>query len=349
MERNKFIEGVRFLFAFIILMVHTNGLRPEDSANYPFAGGYVIVEGFLILSGFFAANYVRSDMSGRLPAQLALAYVGKQYIKILPTVVICVVMQYLVALGCGTIDFQDFPYLIYEAMLLPQTGIYKIFLDLPLWYLSAYFVCLPLFIYCLKRSSDFFYRIGTIVVPLLIYGFICRVNIDLDIWNFNSGIWFIGLFRVFAGLCMGVCSFRVFHFLKCLKISASCRRKIEAASVLVLLAILAYTYVFAFTYADYFLVFLLVVVLAVFNQMDVKASRIGNVLLFMGKWSVSLYCSHWLVRYLVPKLMPESTYAELLPIYLIGSLLYSLLITVAASYLTCGIKWIWRRAYDSKI
>lgn len=53
-QRNGIIELLRFVFAVTVVMVHTHGLRPE-SANYPFCGGYIAVEFFLILSGYYTA------------------------------------------------------------------------------------------------------------------------------------------------------------------------------------------------------------------------------------------------------------------------------------------------------
>ena len=47
-SRNISIDFLRLLFAMLVVMTHPHGLRPE-SGNYPFCGGYIGVEFFLIV------------------------------------------------------------------------------------------------------------------------------------------------------------------------------------------------------------------------------------------------------------------------------------------------------------
>lgn len=55
-KRNWVVELWGFVFALVIVMVHTYGLHPEDSTRYPFVGGYLGVEFFLLLIGYFTMN-----------------------------------------------------------------------------------------------------------------------------------------------------------------------------------------------------------------------------------------------------------------------------------------------------
>lgn len=58
--RSGIIELMRFFAAVIVVVLHSHGLYPE-TGNYPFAGGYIAVEFFLILTGYFTARQVYSD------------------------------------------------------------------------------------------------------------------------------------------------------------------------------------------------------------------------------------------------------------------------------------------------
>ncbi len=195
--KNGIIECLRFVFALVVLMVHTHGLRPQNT-NYLFCGGYIAVEFFLILSGYFATKYILDSPDNNSAGANALKYTVRQVKKVVPAVVVTVFFNYAVIFAFGNIDLQDMPYMLYEMLLLPQSGIYKTFINLPLWYISAYVICLPVFLYLLGKFKDFFFNIGVIIVPLIIYGFICRNNVHLDIWNFSSGIPFVGLLRGFC-------------------------------------------------------------------------------------------------------------------------------------------------------
>ncbi len=80
------IEVLRFLFAFIVVMVHTNGLRPETS-NYPFVGGYLAVEFFLILTGYYTACSLKTTNSniqqGKI-GEYAICYTFEKFKPLFP-------------------------------------------------------------------------------------------------------------------------------------------------------------------------------------------------------------------------------------------------------------------------
>lgn len=324
-ERNGLIELLRFIFAFIVLMVHTHGLRVENPTDYPFAGGYIAVEFFLILSGFFCSKYCFERKTDILPGKLALSFTLRQLSKLIIPVIVSVVIHYVIAVIFGNFDPSELPYAIYEILLLPQSGIYKTFLNLPLWYLSAYMICLPVLIYFLNKSSDFFFNIGVVIFPLLIYGYICRTNIHVDIWSFDSQM-FIGLLRISAGLCMGVNSYKIHRAFSELKIKKSFRKVIYIAAFASIATVIIYCYKFAFTYADYFLILLMTFSIGVISEINTPQLNNNRFISFLGKWSIYLYCSHWTIRFILPVVFENLKYNELLPIYISVSLIYSLVI-----------------------
>lgn len=327
-SRNGLIEILRFVFALVVLMVHTHGLNPT-SENYPFAGGYVAVEFFLILSGFFCAKYflnVSTDVG-----KTAFSYSTKRFLQVVAAAVIPTAINYVVVY----LDYDkgDLPYMLYEMLLMPMSGIYKTFVNLPLWYLSAYFICMPLFTYLIGKSKDFFVNIGSVLVPLLVYGMICRQNIHLDIWTFDSPIPFVGLLRVMAGLCMGLNCFRLCTYFKSV-FKPSIIKKLPLVGTALIAVVLAYVFFFTKTYADYFLVVLICVAVACIFAGINSDSRINNKFCcFLGKWSLYIYLSHWTIRHIMPRIFPNYDYWQLMPIYLIAALAYSLIIMGLSSLL----------------
>ena len=184
----------------------------------------------------------------------------------------------------------------------------------------------------LGKFKDFFFNIGIIIVPLIVYGFICRNNVHLDIWDFSSGSPFVGLLRVFAGICMGANCFRMGTYLK------KIRFKQIIIALIMLGSVLAYCMFYQKTYADYFLVLVMTLALAaILSAGEVKACSGNRVLLFLGKWSMFLYMSHWVIRYIITKVFVQMNYYELLPIYIAASLLWSLVVMLICRILNCAI------------
>lgn len=341
-DRNGIIGLFKFLFSIVVVMVHTHGLRPADVTAYPFAGGYTAVEFFLIVSGYFAVSSQQTIVSND-SAKAAMAYTASRFKKSFPIIAVSVTIHYGTIFCIGGLDLQDLPYAIYELLLLPQSGIYKTFFNLPLWYLSAYMICLPVFVYLANKRDGFFFHIGSVIFPLLIYGFICRVNVDIDIWSFDSGIMFIGLLRVFAGLCMGLNCYRLKEKFCSIPWRIPVQKVCLAIALLLLLSVIGYQAVFSYTYADYFLIFVMMVSLAILFCDQLNCGKANLVLLFLEKWSVPIYCSHWLVRAVIPKIFPNKGYYELLPLYLAAVLLYSLFVWLLSSILANGLEAIKRR------
>lgn len=337
--RNGLIELLRFVFALVVLMVHTHGLNPQ-TANYPFAGGYIAVEFFLILSGFFAAKRfldVNADFG-----KTAFLYSAKRFFKIAAAAFIPTLINYLVVYWNR--DLEELPYMFYEILLTPMSGVYKTFVNLPLWYLSAYFICIPIFTYLIAKSKDFFVNIGSVIVPLIVYGGICRNNECLDVWAFDCPIPFVGALRVMAGLCMGLNCYRLYGFMKN-SIKPSLIKVLPYIGMALTAVVLIYVYFFTKTYADYMLVLVLCIATAcIFAGTPHKYVLNNKFFCFLGKWSMYIYVSHWTIRFIIPQVFTGLAYEQLVPIYLVVSLVYSLIIMLAAELFNKLIHHVLRKA-----
>lgn len=152
--KNGIIECLRFVFALVVLMVHTHGLRPQNT-NYLFCGGYIAVEFFLILSGYFATKYILDSPDNNSAGANALKYTVRQVKKVVPAVVVTVFFNYAVIFAFGNIDLQDMPYMLYEMLLLPQSGIYKTFINLRYGIFPHMSSVFPYFCTCLENLRIF--------------------------------------------------------------------------------------------------------------------------------------------------------------------------------------------------
>lgn len=337
--RNSVIEILRFVFSIVVVMVHSHGfINPEK--EYPFRGGYIAVEFFLIVMGYLmAVKCINSDekvSSGKYAAD----YTFRKLLQWLPLVAAVCTVHYIFLFITGSVEKNALPYAVYEILLLPQSGIYNTFYMLPLWYLSAVLICIPIIAYLLKKKSDFFMNIGTFFIPLLIYGYICRTYGDIDIWD-RYGIIYIGVLRAAAGICMGINSYKLSQYIKGRTLSGRKKIFLWTAAFVMLSAVLLYTYFFAFTYADYMLIILITAAVAViFALPEPKLPRaINAIALFLGELSFPIYCGHWTVRAFLRYNRNGRTYGEIVPVYIILSLLYGVILM----FILKGLKRLKRR------
>lgn len=159
--RNTEVDLLRVVFAIVVLIHHSHGLNPPDITSYPFVGGYIAVEFFFLLTGYFAAKEI---MEASVPAPLmgaqAMKLTFSKFSRIFPFVIPAVFIHYIMVSllnnSSGFETVKSLTYGIFEAALLPASGIYESFMVLPLWYLSALLMLLPLFYYLLMKAPSFF-------------------------------------------------------------------------------------------------------------------------------------------------------------------------------------------------
>lgn len=330
-NRNLSVELLRFLFALLVVMVHTHGLRPDDPNQYPFAGGYIAVEFFLILSGYFivkSTSEVKAapDQCGKISLQLT----WKKFQSIFFYVFSSVILEYAVEAiarqeSLHTI-VKNYMYSVFEFLLFPMTGIYQTFFNLPLWYLSAFFLVLPFFQYLLLRFRDFATTVFLMIVPLVVYGHFCVTYGELDKWNIWYGFFYIGTLRVLAGLCVGGLLFFASSSLRKIQFTKISQVCVSIFQLGIIATVFIISYGKAHSRMDFILVSLLaLLILFTLSDKGVFSHIVkGRFFALLGKLSVPLFTSHWAVRQLVPYLMPKATYAEMLPIYLMLSIALSL-------------------------
>jgi len=119
--RNPVVELLRFVFAIMIFMFHTFELDVDDK-NFLFKNGYIAVEFFFILSGYFAAKAAMRPCDDASAGKWALTYTLKKYAAFMPAVIISVILCFAAQVYVKAVGLSDFTYAIFEMLLLPQDG-----------------------------------------------------------------------------------------------------------------------------------------------------------------------------------------------------------------------------------
>jgi len=172
---------------------------------------------------------------------------------------------------------------------------------------------------------------------ILIYGYMLHYYKTLDCWYEWTGICYMGIFRAWAGLCMGALCWSLAEALRGVNFTVAGKRALAAAQIFISLAIvLSVCHKHNPAALDrYFLLIPFVMIL--FAIIDSEASPVGKYFRISGSlcklladYSLALYVSHWsVVTLFIPYLMPSSpSYFQRIGPCIFCALVYSLLILV---------------------
>jgi len=326
-DKNSYFELLRFIFSFLVLMVHSHGLHPQDMNHYPFVGGYIAVEFFFMLSGLLMCKNLenKSYNSQEYFAKSAYKYTFKKFKSIYPFIILALLLQCLVIAVLNNISIIDFSKNlfknIYEFLLLQSFGFYNTLYLPQLWFISALLVSTWILCCLYYYNRNFFKYIFITVCPLIIYGYIYFKYGQLDKWVFNEECHYIALLRGIAGLSLGCLSYYLSSWINNYKHQLL----FSLTSVFSLIIIICLIYNNGHTTFDFSNIFLIFLMISFGNNIkNLKNKLINNLIFFLGKISLPLYICHWTIREIVPRLYPSSSYNQLLPKYIMYSYTYSI-------------------------
>jgi len=211
--RDGKIEIIRFLAAVIIMNGHAVSLG--FNSERPFMYGWIYVEFFFIVTGFFTAGYFSKKNSNGYPGyinilKVSAGYTVSKFIPFLAYTIIPVIITYV---------FRNLPFLseagkvsfINRLTRLPAELLYLSeasphgTLSYPLWFLSAMFIALPFICIILNIKIvklDLFIAVGycAFYYQIADFGLIAMPNT---------------IFRAFGGMCLGII---IWHFTEWIRV-----------------------------------------------------------------------------------------------------------------------------------
>ena len=341
MKRNSLIDMMRFAFAVLIMFLHSDLLGPVD--DFPFYGGYIAVDFFFILSGYYAFHHIDFISMGKTvenPAKETFLYIKHKYIPIYIAVALslgfdlaamCIIARYSVSFF-----FERFVITIFESMLLHSIVGVDGFRLSSLWYLSSLLLALVIVVYLTLKYRDLFKNILIFTFPVFIYGFffktagtICRFDVS-HFYIINEGV-----LRAVAGVCMGGIAFRLSEGLRGLHLGRT--RKL----FLTILELAGYIGVYwgcmqqDNTILDF--LFIIILMLAVAITTSGKSYTGGFCIPFsayLGKLSFAMYLVHPTVNVIIRNVMLEETYWQRIPWYFLITFVCAVILTKAADLIT---------------
>lgn len=237
-SRISSVDIVRFACAIGIMLHHFFFFYWVDEANLGtqprLRGGYIIVEIFLILAGFFAAKHFektrpknQKDKTIEARFKVSVKYTLNKFKGFLPYVIIAVILGLIYSLISQNFNLQN---VFNELEKLPQellldSGNTNYFVRnmhvAPLWYLSHLFFVFPIFC-TLVTSEKKYLRNWLYFIFLSVY-----YSIDFS----GSYVGYNGMTRIFAGLAAGQLLYDFVNYIKAKKIKTSTRILLQFVEV----------------------------------------------------------------------------------------------------------------------
>lgn len=321
-SKNGIIELYRFISAIIIMVLHSYHLN--NITGYPCKGGYIFVEAFFALTGYFTYfHFMRlKNMSLRDNVKEDFKYTKRKFSKFLPYTFLVVFASLIVRHIIILKDFQFImvPKAILESLMLirgdANVGV--------LWYLSALLWIFPFFCF----SCRIFRRKTMLALSFLgvviYYGFI-------GIYDCFAPIMFA---RAFAGLLLGVVVFELSQKLKEHSINSKWLKGLGGILLITpiiltvmnieynIVIISCFTLGFAYTFSGW----------------DTSEFWKHKIWSYLGKWSFSLYLVHLNIADFICWISKNIILLKTVEQYL----MYIILTVIGVVLLEVTVKWLWR-------
>ena len=216
-QKNSLIELERFLACTAIFFFHQGFL---------FTSGWVFVEFFYILTGYFslkhfAINKSKNQMSDEHYANHVFRYSIKKFIQIFPFIGCSMLLTAITNISDGKIygikQLVIYAIIFFENLLgltgysvlqrnivINEYFTYGWMIDGIFWYTAALFVALPIFLWSARKLEQSMGIWIFTVLPSLLYG-VCIVRYNsLSGWpTTDPYVYFMLNFRALAGLLLG--------------------------------------------------------------------------------------------------------------------------------------------------
>lgn len=305
-RRNGHIELLRFLFCIIILVYHTSGFFNNGSRI--FAGGYLAVEFFFLLSGVFLGKHLRSvqatakDESITETVSASWEYLFRRWVAIYPCFFLSTIVGLCVNYTAGTWSFLTLGGLIrhlpaeflalqnYGFSILSATGI--------MWYIAAMFFAIWVIYPIARRCYDLYVKYIAIVLGLVTIGLLVRTYGTLNVPNSNiNGIVNTGFLRAIAMMSLGLVLNEICAFLETYSFSKKYRYLLSFAELCLFLTLIYFMSIQGEnrggTDGSAVIILFIAMLIVCSGKSAWHNCFDSSVVMFLGKFSSVLFMNHY--------------------------------------------------------
>lgn len=303
--RNGNVELLRFMFANMVVLHHA--LLPV------FKGGWLGVEFFFILTGFFMAKSLEKNKDNTAAEPIAVTVkksssdLAKRFLGLFPFVLISSLIGYVVLALNQTFGstvasaVRQLIRLPYDLFFLQNYGFAAISYIGTIWYLSAMFFAIWLLYPIVRRHYDLYVKYIAPVLSIFLLGFLMRSFGSLAAsYNWTRNGLNLGFIRAIAEISWGAFLYEVSCVLSrgklCKKIKAVLTLT-EAACYALIVAYMTIWTAHRNIYDPVIVMIMSVGIVITTSGQSILYGRLdGKLTTFLGKISMVLYLNHayWL-------------------------------------------------------
>ena len=299
-KRNGEIELLRFIFAVIVFSYHF------EYAGFIFKSGYLAVDFFFMLSGYFMMRHIESDSEHNYSMRSLFIYIRSRFVRLFFTYFfVCFFSYFIRCFVLKEISIRTlFDKGIWEFLMLQSFGFS--FTTTVLWYVSALLVS-SFIIYFLYICQNKKFLPIVFFLALCLLAFLYQKNQRLSSLD-NHLIVSDGLLRGFAEMSLGCILYKI---TQCITV--------KSRSIFIILSITKYALLVAFLFLmtrepgikDYSCIVLIFGYLLLLFICQSTTSNVFNnkFFYFLGSISYDFYLNQVLIIYLA-RLLPANMLRE---------------------------------------
>jgi len=293
LKKRSIVEFWRIMATLVILWHHVYTVKTADLD--PFRDGWIFVEFFFILTGFFTMShfaYVHPKNMNEAAAN-AIKYTIKKFSRFLPYVAIPLVASFVCAVYFHEATMDTVQSLVLDVSFLGANIWGRYTPNIPLWYLATMFAVFPLFsLLCQTKSKNVLYLFASLFV-IIWYG---RSN------YLSNTIAPQSIIRAFAGLMLGAITYGISTYLSNCNFSRKKRIGLTVLEALCIAGVFVGSFFNANTVYLYMMCFVIGTAIMLSDVTYTKYIHIG-IIDQMGDLALAIYTWQWFIgAYLVWKI-----------------------------------------------
>lgn len=302
-KHNGIVSVWKFIFAIVIAFFHTNGFYPNFE-NPIFRWGYIAVEFFFIVAGFyFAQKVLKEKYNSKTVGKEGNAFIfNKIKVFFIPIFVIYIINVILL------IKYSDFNIsqifdVFWNAALLRNFGIGKVRIMRQLWFLGTMVLTLHILYPLLKKHKENFILLASPVIIILSLGLIGHAYGNLDI---SDDYWFYvinpSLFRTFADINIGMVLYLIHHNLEKIEYTPFFKLVLTILGEgLLIISLLVVTFIKSANRYDFILLLIISVAILIITSGKTYDYKIlsNKFTAYLEKLSLYIFVNHMTLIYFV--------------------------------------------------
>lgn len=324
MQRNK-IDFWRVYFSFLVISVHSSALLTKNETFSVFQGGYIAVEFFFIVSGFFMMQSASKAPKCSIEnvGTETIAFLWKKVKQLFPYFITGFIISFAIFHIVWKTTWysliKDLAYSVYEILFLGMLNVHSLFNSVA-WYISATLFAY-LIVYPMARLLPDLY--GKVISFVLFSFYLCWVTEKTGCITpgntVHYGIMLGGTIRAIAMMSLGAFLFSVSVPLTNVRFTSMAKKCFKVVEIAGYLAVGILSYFRWKSTLDYVLLVILAAsILITLRNLGCKTIAFTDKQLkFMRNFSYVIFVTHGMIsRVIKYLLLPNASYAErLLPYY----------------------------------